>query len=234
MRQQTDRMQNLVTDLLALAQIEGVALPRNAEWVSVAGLLQHVRTDALASDGGRHHVHVLVDTPAQVSGVASELFSAVWNLTSNALRYTPAGGAVHVSWQIREDGGGEFCVTDTGVGIAKEHIPRLTERFYRVDGSRSRATGGTGLGLAIVKHVAQRHGGELNICSTPGQGSQFRFVLPALHVRQDVAAADIAVIDHTPLHLPALWSTATSDGRIDSASRPLPMPSQEMVWEKDF
>ena len=102
---------------------------------------------------------------------------------SNALRYTPAGGSVTAQWAVRPDGTGEFRVTDTGAGIEREHIPRLTERFYRVDSSRSRETGGTGLGLAIVKHVVQRHDGELLIDSVPGKGSVFRIVLPAFRVR---------------------------------------------------
>jgi two-component system, OmpR family, phosphate regulon sensor histidine kinase PhoR len=90
---------------------------------------------------------------------------------------------VDIKWRLRPEGGGEFCVCDSGPGIAREHIPRLTERFYRVDASRSRATGGTGLGLAIVKHVVQRHDGELLITSEPGKGSQFRILLPAHRVR---------------------------------------------------
>jgi two-component system phosphate regulon sensor histidine kinase PhoR len=194
MRQQAQRMQHLVTDLLALARIEGAPRPEADRWVGVDTLMEHVHSDALASDAQQHRIETVVGTPAQVSGSESELFSAVWNLASNALRYTPAGGSVTIAWGLRGDGSGEFCVTDTGVGIAREHIPRLTERFYRVDGSRSRATGGTGLGLAIVKHVVQRHDGELQIHSTPGKGSQFRFVLPAHRVR--VAAAPAAA--HTP------------------------------------
>ncbi len=101
------------------------------------------------------------------------------NLVSNAIRYTPAGGRVHVSLQRQEDGQMVFAVEDSGPGIAPEHIPRITERFYRVDRSRSRETGGTGLGLAIVKHVVQRHGGHLSVHSVPGQGSRFAFELPA-------------------------------------------------------
>jgi two-component system phosphate regulon sensor histidine kinase PhoR len=137
-------------------------------------------------------VNVSVDGAASLSGVESELFSAFWNLASNALRYTPAGGAVDIKWRLRPEGGGEFCVCDQGPGIAREHIPRLTERFYRVDASRSRATGGTGLGLAIVKHVVQRHDGELLITSEPGKGSQFRVVLPAHRVRARTGLAATA------------------------------------------
>jgi two-component system phosphate regulon sensor histidine kinase PhoR len=118
-----------------------------------------------------------------VSGAAGELGSALSNLVGNAVRYTPGGGSVDVAATLLAGGRIEFSVRDTGPGIAAEHLPRLTERFYRVDRSRSRDTGGTGLGLAIVKHVVQRHGGELKIASTPGAGSTFSFVLPAARVR---------------------------------------------------
>jgi two-component system phosphate regulon sensor histidine kinase PhoR len=109
------------------------------------------------------------------------------------VRYTPPGGRIKVSWRILEDGRGEFAVKDSGPGIAREHVPRLTERFYRVDRSRSRETGGTGLGLAIVKHVAQRHGAELHIDSALGAGSTFVLVFPASRLRsQQVAHAVLA------------------------------------------
>ena len=119
----------------------------------------------------------------EIAGVPAELHSALSNLVSNAIRYTPPGGAIQVGWTGLADGGAEFFVQDSGPGIAPEHLPRLTERFYRVDRSRSRDTGGTGLGLAIVKHVAQRHGAELKIDSTPGKGSRFSIVFPATRVR---------------------------------------------------
>jgi len=112
----------------------------------------------------------------------------VGNLLNNAVRYTPEGGRIELSWQVRPDGGLDLCVTDTGPGIAREHLPRLTERFYRVDGSRSRDTGGTGLGLSIVKHVIQRHGGEIDIQSELGRGACFKLVLPPLRVRRKVVA----------------------------------------------
>jgi two-component system phosphate regulon sensor histidine kinase PhoR len=183
MRQQTDRMRNLVTDLLALAQIEGAPRPLSDHWTDVGELMSQIEISARASDKDRHHFELQVGGPAQLGGTESELFSAFWNLVSNALRYTPAGGSVTAQWAVRPDGTGEFRVTDTGAGIEREHIPRLTERFYRVDSSRSRETGGTGLGLAIVKHVVQRHDGELLIDSVPGKGSVFRIVLPAFRVR---------------------------------------------------
>ena len=111
------------------------------------------------------------------------------NLLHNAVRYTPTGGRIHLRWQDRAEGGADLSVSDTGIGIAREHLPRLTERFYRVDNSRSRDTGGTGLGLSIVKHVAQRHGGQIDVSSEPGKGSVFRITLPALRVRSREPAA---------------------------------------------
>jgi two-component system phosphate regulon sensor histidine kinase PhoR len=122
----------------------------------------------------------------RVGAARSELLSAMSNLLSNAVRYTPAGGAILAGWRLGE-AGAEFFVEDTGPGISAEHLPRLTERFYRVDRSRSRETGGTGLGLAIVKHVAQRHGGRLNIQSTPGKGSFFSIALPLSRVQASTA-----------------------------------------------
>ena len=143
-------------------------------------------TDAIEYE--RELLSELRDMHEAVNGDETELFSAVWNLVSNALRYTPQGGQVRVAFVRREDGSAEFSVADSGVGIAKEHIPRLTERFYRIDSSRSRETGGTGLGLAIVKHVVQRHGGTLQVDSTPGKGSTFRILLPAQRVRAPLPA----------------------------------------------
>jgi two-component system phosphate regulon sensor histidine kinase PhoR len=126
-----------------------------------------------------------------VAGSREELASAFGNLVSNAIRYTPAGGTITLRWNIEADGTGVFAVTDTGIGIGPEHLPRLTERFYRVDRSRSRATGGTGLGLAIVKHVLLRHQADLAVASEPGKGSTFSVRLPARRVRRvAVAPAD--------------------------------------------
>jgi two-component system phosphate regulon sensor histidine kinase PhoR len=184
MRQQADRMQLLVTDLLTLAKLEGAPKPPADDWLPLAGLLQRCFADAQAADQGRHQLSMdPLDAATTISGEESEWISAFGNLIGNALRYTPEGGTVHIAWKRLADGRGEFAVLDTGPGIAAEHIPRLTERFYRVDGSRSRETGGTGLGLAIVKHIAQRHGAELVITSQPGQGSQFRIRLPGYRVR---------------------------------------------------
>ena len=183
MQQQTARMQALVGDLLTLAQLEGSPRPAADRWVPLPALLQRVAADALSLSGGRHAFSIAAASGAELAGAESELHSAVANLVTNAIRYTPEGGRINVGWLVRGDGGGVLDVRDSGVGIEREHLPRLTERFYRVDGSRSRGTGGTGLGLAIVKHVMQRHGGELEVESEPGQGSCFRLLFPPNRVR---------------------------------------------------
>ena len=188
MAQQALRMQHLVGDLLTLAQLEGSPRPPADRWVPVQQLLTQVRAAAEALSAGRHTLFcgsaATTDGGGDlIAGTEQELHSAIANLVNNAIRYTPSGGTVHVSWVVRADGVGELEVRDSGIGIAKEHLPRLTERFYRVDGSRSRDTGGTGLGLSIVKHVVLRHGGELEIRSDPGHGSSFKLVFPAARVR---------------------------------------------------
>jgi len=183
MGQQTERMQLLVGDLLTLAQLEGSPRPPPDRWAPLQRVFAQVEASARALSAGRHTLVFEGETAAQLAGAESEIHSAVANLVNNAIRYTPAGGQVHVAWLRRADGSGVIEVRDTGMGIEKEHLPRLTERFYRVDGSRSRDTGGTGLGLSIVKHVAQRHGGELEITSEVGQGSAFSLVFPAARVR---------------------------------------------------
>jgi two-component system phosphate regulon sensor histidine kinase PhoR len=187
MAQQTDRMQALVGDLLTLAKLEGSPRPAADRWVPVAEVLRKAHADALALSAGRHRISVDGGEGAEVAGSEPELYSAVGNLLNNAVRYTPEGGEIHLRWLWRADGGASLEVQDGGIGIAREHLPRLTERFYRVDGSRSRDTGGTGLGLSIVKHVAQRHGGEIDIQSELGRGSTFKLVLPALRVRHPAA-----------------------------------------------
>ena len=184
MSAQAQRMQHLVADLLTLAQLEGSPRPPADQWVQVAGLLDRVRADATALSDGRHELCFDAGDAAEVAGNESELQSALSNLVVNAVRYTPAGGRIDVQWVASDDGGGALRVGDTGVGIEREHLSRLTERFYRVDGSRSRDTGGTGLGLSIAKHVLQRHGGEIDIQSEPGKGSTFRLLLPPSRVRR--------------------------------------------------
>ena len=188
MSQQAQRMQTLVSDLLTLSRLEGSPAPGQGEWMPMRELLRHVLQEARGlSHAIAQPVHVIEamdDTDAWVSGSKSELLSAMSNLLSNAVRYTPAGGRIEAGWRVNEDGSATFMVRDSGPGIAAEHLPRLTERFYRVDRSRSRETGGTGLGLAIVKHVVQRHGGGFDVQSAVGQGSTFSLILPALRVRQ--------------------------------------------------
>jgi two-component system phosphate regulon sensor histidine kinase PhoR len=187
MAQQADRMQSLVADLLTLAQIEGSPRPASDRWIKATALMQRIESDARGLSRERHPITVFLDPSDQaveVSGIESEWLSAMGNLVSNAVRYTPQGQPIEVRWQTLPDGTGEFSVRDHGAGIDAEHIPRLTERFYRVDGSRSRDTGGTGLGLSIVKHVVQRHGGELKITSEKGKGSLFTLQIPAVRVRK--------------------------------------------------
>jgi two-component system phosphate regulon sensor histidine kinase PhoR len=186
MGQQTQRMQTLVNDLLTLSRLEGSPLPGSAEWTPVASFLAQCEQEARAlatSMGKAMELRFTARAELAISGTPGELQSAFSNLVSNAVRYTPAGGRVEVDVDVNAEQRLEFSVRDTGPGIAAEHLPRLTERFYRVDRSRSRETGGTGLGLAIVKHVVQRHGGELKIASTPGAGSTFTITLPAARMR---------------------------------------------------
>ncbi len=194
MAQQAQRMQTLVSDLLTLSSIEGGPTPSSSQWIGVHNLIAQCAREAEALSGivtaGQPKPHALRFGPmpeGAVAGAQSELLSAMSNLVSNAVRYTPAGGRIEVRWQPLPAGRAEFSVKDSGPGIAPEHLPRLTERFYRVDPSRSRETGGTGLGLAIVKHVVQRHGAELRIESTLGQGSRFAIVFPASRLRLDDA-----------------------------------------------
>jgi two-component system phosphate regulon sensor histidine kinase PhoR len=189
MRQQSQRMQSLVDDLLTLARIEGSASPSPDRWVALDELVEQARAQTEGLSQGRHRL-IWGDSGGgvELAGNSGELLSALSNLLSNAVRYTPEGGEIRFALKQRRDGRLQIEVADSGIGIAAEHLPRLTERFYRVDGSRSRATGGTGLGLAIVKHVVQRHGGELQISSELGRGSTFVMLMPAARVRQGQAA----------------------------------------------
>lgn len=179
MREQTQRMANLVTDLLLLARLETSEHASGREQVAVRGLIQRVAEEARALSGGRHDILVQCDSDDSISGNAAELHSAFANLATNAVRYSPAGGPVQLRWWRGDDGSGHFSVRDRGIGVDPVHIPRLTERFYRVDEGRSRDAGGTGLGLAIVKHVLLRHGAEMSVDSAPGHGSTFTLNFPA-------------------------------------------------------
>jgi two-component system phosphate regulon sensor histidine kinase PhoR len=176
MTEQAERMQRLIGDMLQLSRLESDEFPLRRERVDVAALIESVALEARALSGGKHEIVAEVDGP-DIMGSMEELRSAFANLTSNAVRYSPRGGRITLSWRRGADDL-QFSVTDRGIGIDPQHISRLTERFYRVDKSRSRETQGTGLGLAIVKHVLLRHGGRLKINSTPGQGSTFTASLP--------------------------------------------------------
>jgi two-component system phosphate regulon sensor histidine kinase PhoR len=178
---QTGRMKTLVEDLLTLAKLEGNPEPPVTQVVPMAAMLSRLQADAQGLSQGQHQIVVENNSQKNVLGDDLELYSAFGNLVSNAVRYTPEGGNITIRWS---DLGDEaiFSVIDTGTGIAQEHIPRLTERFYRVDRSRSRDTGGTGLGMAIVKHVISRHHGELKIESTLGVGSEFSLTFPTQRI----------------------------------------------------
>ena len=193
MEQQTQRMQSLVNDLLMLSRLEGSPAPLSDTWISADALVNICETEAksLNTELANKKLKTTVaenlafdiQPNLELAGSQNELLSAMCNLVNNAVRYTPSAGRISVSLKALDKGGAVFAVVDTGSGISPEHLPRLTERFYRVDTSRSRESGGTGLGLAIVKHVVQRHGGELKISSTLGKGSTFGFTLPDYRVR---------------------------------------------------
>ena len=178
MMDQGKRMKNLVEDLLTLANLEANTQPALMNSISMSYLMSLIKNDAYALSQGKHSLNFDLKTPCNLLGEEREVLSAFSNLVSNAIRYTPNVGSVSATWSVNAAGEGEFTVTDTGPGISPEHIPRLTERFYRVDRSRSRETGGTGLGLAIVKHVDNRHQATLVIESTPGRGSTFILRFP--------------------------------------------------------
>jgi two-component system phosphate regulon sensor histidine kinase PhoR len=177
MRRQAERMTAIIHDLLELSRLEESDDLVIGEPLDVAALLSILRKDVLARATHPAEVRVHIDSDAQLIGNESEIHSAFWNLVDNAAKYTPAQGSIELRWWVDEDGG-HLSVRDTGIGIPPDHIPRLTERFYRVDPGRSRETGGSGLGLAIVKHVLQRHGGTLDIDSEVGKGSTFTCHFP--------------------------------------------------------
>jgi two-component system phosphate regulon sensor histidine kinase PhoR len=182
MHEQAARMQRLVDDLLTLSKLETAPPARRDETVDVPALLAGLKEQAEILSGEQRHVITLAATRGlHLTGTREELHSAFSNLINNAVRYTPAGGAIRLRWQqVGEQA--EFSVTDSGEGIAPEHLPHLTERFYRVDTARSRATGGTGLGLSIVKHVLLRHDATLDIESEVGRGSTFTCRFPATRI----------------------------------------------------
>jgi len=181
MSEQATRMQRLVEDLLTLSKLESTQNPLREDFVDLPEMARALVRDAQALSNGRHRFILRVESEVGLNGNAEELGSALFNLISNAVRYTPENGEIEVSWS-KHDSETVFAVRDTGIGIEPDHIPRLTERFYRVDRSRSRASGGTGLGLAIVKHVLSRHQARLEIESEPGKGSTFSAVFPPTRV----------------------------------------------------
>ena len=178
MGEQTLRMTHLVGDLLTLSKLEDRLNLLKEEAVDVPAMLTGCYEVGLALSNGQHQLKLELLSECKLRGCAEELRSAFGNLMTNAIRYTPAGGEVLIRWLVQDDGQPVFSVRDSGIGIDSQHIPRLTERFYRVDSSRSRATGGTGLGLAIVKHISNRHQSHLEINSEEGKGSTFSIVFP--------------------------------------------------------
>lgn len=188
MLEQTKRMDALVQQLLTLSRIEAAAKVQFEEHIDVPAMLAMLEQESHTLNRDKQHqIQFTVDPALVVSGIREELRSAFSNLITNAIKYTPNGGEIQVSW-VRQHQKAVFSVTDNGEGIAPQHVKRLTERFYRVDQARARATGGTGLGLAIVKHVLQRHNSKLMIFSEPKKGSSFSFSLPAESVQKSKAA----------------------------------------------
>ena len=176
MTEQGQRMQGLVEDMLTLTRLESVDFPLRPERINMTNLLEQIVSEMHGLSVGKHQLTLLNEGP-DLMGSLEELRSAFTNLVSNAIRYTPVGGVIAISWTSSESGP-RFMVKDSGIGISSEHISRLTERFYRVDKSRSRETQGTGLGLAIVKHVVLRHKAQLSIESVVGTGSTFSIQFP--------------------------------------------------------
>jgi two-component system phosphate regulon sensor histidine kinase PhoR len=190
MQRQTQRMNGIVSDLLDLSRLDAVDREIEGRPIDVPGMCAVLRKDVLARP---EHPEVRIDvaSDAHLLGDEAEILSAFSNLVDNAAKYTPASGRIRLVWQLDKDGSARFVVEDTGPGIAPEHLPRLTERFYRVDAGRSRAAGGSGLGLAIVKHVLQHHGATLQVDSEPGVGSSFACVFPPRRVIDGARGANI-------------------------------------------
>lgn len=189
MEEQTSRMRNLVEDLLTLSQLESSQHLLQEDVIDIPALVETVRQEGEALSAGRHTVLIdTVDQGLRLRGSQKELHSAFGNLVANAIRYTPQGGEIRLAWGLH-GGQAVFSVTDTGIGIEPQHIARLTERFYRVDRSRSRETGGTGLGLSIVKHILTRHQGHLEITSEYGKGSTFSAVFEVDRIVQNQGVA---------------------------------------------
>jgi two-component system phosphate regulon sensor histidine kinase PhoR len=186
MRRQAERMNAIVQDLLELSKLESADKEAAEELVDVAGMLAMLRKEVLARPTRPQEFVLNVESTAKLLGEEAEIHSAFSNLVANAVKYTPADGTIEVRWWT-DSAGGHLSVRDTGIGIAAEHIPRLTERFYRVDPGRARQHGGSGLGLAIVKHALQRHGARLEIVSEEGKGSTFTCHFPRRRVAEGEA-----------------------------------------------
>jgi len=170
-------MRHLIEDTLTLSQLESGAMATQDSEIDMQAQLNMLMHEAQSLSNGKHHITLEADPAISVSGAAEELHSAFGNLVSNAIRYSPEGGDIRLKWYRRGDEA-VFSVKDSGIGIEQKHIDRLTERFYRVDRSRSRETGGTGLGLSIVKHILTRHQARLEIESELDKGSTFSVVFP--------------------------------------------------------
>lgn len=188
MRRQADRMRAVVDDLIELSRMEASDGEAGNDAVDVGGMLALLRRDVIARTDRPREVSLRVESDALLLGSEQELHSIFSNLVTNAVKYTPADGRVDIRWWV-DAAGGHFSVTDTGLGIPREHLPRITERFYRVDPGRSRSTGGSGLGLSIVKHALQRHNAMLQVESEEGRGSSFICHFPARRILARPAAA---------------------------------------------
>lgn len=183
MHQQTLRMENLVENLLLLSRLEShEEIEKEDQQVDIAEMLTRICEEARELSGDlQHNIQLHLDSDLQIIGCREELYSLFSNIIFNAVKYTPAQGKIDIDWHYK-DQQAYFTVQDTGIGIAPEHIPRLTERFYRVDPARTRASGGTGLGLALVKHILLRHQADLSIQSEIGKGSVFTCIFPEARV----------------------------------------------------
>ncbi|PPC94049.1 MAG: PAS domain-containing sensor histidine kinase [Methylotenera sp.] len=185
MQDQTNRMRRLIEDLLTLSHIESNAQPPEDSVINMGRMTAMLLNDGNALSKGKHTLTLEAAPDLDLIGSPEELQSALSNLVSNAIRYTPQDGTIHISWKLQADGSGQFSVSDNGIGIEQIHIDRLTERFYRVDRGRSRETGGTGLGLSIVKHILTRHQAKLVITSELGVGSIFSVIFPKVRIVQN-------------------------------------------------
>ncbi|MEO8307948.1 MAG: phosphate regulon sensor histidine kinase PhoR [Pseudomonadota bacterium] len=197
MLRQAQRMNSIVRDLLELSRLDAIDKQSDGEPIDVAAVASMLRKDVLAH--ARHPaVSIRISSDALLLGDKEEIYSAFFNLVDNAAKYTPPEGSMEIHWSVSDSGEGVFAVSDTGIGIAAEYLPRITERFYRVDAGRSRVKGGFGLGLAIVKHVLQHHGARLEIQSAEGVGSTFTCYFPAKRVLHQVNRVSIPAVAEAP------------------------------------